>query len=281
MDFLKRAVRKGVSQGIGDAIGKAVSQAIEPKATELANKAAESIDSAAQSGQQTAERTSGLEGAFANLERSMSNYATEAAKNMKTCPSCGKTTDAEKKFCPDCGTKLPEQTIAEGAVCPSCGRQNTIGTKFCADCGTKLPAAVAEEEAAAAADASVLADWQNKLAAYPVWSCGGSRYTLEDYGGYYAFGAEFASYAAAAQAVKAYGELARQHGFHPAGQYPSEQHLYKKVDGVCYGIDLEHCFEGDSECPQIGFAVGEPSGGYDYVKPEPKKPTSLKDLFKL
>ena len=132
---LERAIRRGVSQGIGRAVGDAIGKAIEPTATDLANKAAGHIDNAAgnQNGGET--KAGGFQGAFANLERSVNNYATEAAKNMKVCPNCEKPTTADKKFCPECGTALPEQTVAEGAVCTACGKQNAIGTKFCQDCG--------------------------------------------------------------------------------------------------------------------------------------------------
>ena len=52
-----------------------------------------------------------------------------------------------------------------------------------------------------------------------------------------------------------------------------------RIDGVVYNVDTEHCFEGDSDCPCIYFLTGEPTGGFDYVKPEPKKPLGFKDLF--
>ena len=107
--------------------------------TDWTNKAANAIDQAAQNTEQQVARSSGLEGAMANLESSVQGYATEAAKNMKVCPNCNKPTTADKKFCHECGTQLPEQTVAQGAVCPNCGKQNAIGTKFCQDCGTKLP----------------------------------------------------------------------------------------------------------------------------------------------
>lgn len=82
MGFLERAIRRGVS----DAVGKAIGKAIEPTVTDLTNKAANTIDQAAQNTEQQVARSSGLEGAMANLERSVQGYATEAAKNMKVWP---------------------------------------------------------------------------------------------------------------------------------------------------------------------------------------------------
>ncbi len=37
---------------------------------------------------------------------------------------------------------------------------------------------------------------------------------------------------------------------------------------------------GVSDTACIGFCIREPYGGFDYVKPEPKKKTSFMDLFK-
>ena len=277
MGFLERAIRRGVS----DAVGKAIGKAIEPTVTDLTNKAANAIDQAAQNTEQQVARSSGLEGAMANLERSVQGYATEAAKNMKVCPNCNKPTTADKKFCPDCGTQLPEQTVAQGAVCPNCGKQNAIGTKFCQDCGTKLPAAIAEEQAQADRNANLMAQWDAKLPQYPKWTCGGTKMYIDDYDTHYIFGAEFNGNAAAAQrAVSEYRQVLLANGFRQAGEYPSVEHLYKRVDGVVYHVDTEHCFDGDSDCPSIGFDKSEPRGGFDYVKPEPKKKTSFLDLFK-
>ena len=288
MSFLKRTIRNAVSQGISrglsEAVGKAVKQAVEPRATEYANKAASQFDQAAgNAAQQTRQTTSGLEGAFANLERSMQNYATEVGKNTKVCPECGKPSPASTKFCPGCGAKLPEQTVAEGAVCPGCGRQNSIGMKFCCDCGTKLPAAVAEEQAQTAKDEAVLAEWDTRLPQYPKWSCGGSQFGLEEYEpGIFGFTADFGGDdQAARRAVAQYSQLLTEAGFRQAGQYPSTSHLYKKVGESCYHVDIEHCFDGGSARPCIGFDCSEPYGGFDYVKPEPTKKPSLKGLFKF
>ena len=278
MGFLERAIRRGVS----DAVGKAIGKAIEPTVTDLTNKAANAIDQSVQNTEQQVARSSGLEGAMSNLERSMQGYATKAAANMKICPNCNKATTADKKFCPDCGSKLPEQTVAQGAVCPSCGKQNAIGTKFCQDCGTKLPAAIAEEQAAAEKAERVMAEWDEKLPQSPTWTCGGTLLHIEYYEeNTYGISVEFKNDPSAARrAVEQYRQILLQNGFRQAGQYPNIEQLFKRIDGVVYNVDTEHCFEGDPDCACIGFCVREPHGGFDYVKPEPQKKTSFFDLFK-
>ena len=282
MGFLERAIRRGVSQAVGNAVGNAVKKAVEPAATNLANQAAQSIDKATNKAQSTVTNTSGLEGAMANLERSVQGYATEAAKNTKVCPNCGKPNGADKKFCSDCGTKLPEQTLAQGALCTDCGTQNGIGTKFCQNCGAKLPATIQEEELKAQKNAAVMAEWDLKLPQYPRWTCGGAEISLEDYGdNNFMLNACFNGNNQQAQrAVEEYRQILLQNGFRQAGQYPSIQQLFKRIDGVVYNVDTEHCFEGDPDCACIGFCIREPYGGFDYVKPEPKKKTSFMDLFK-
>lgn len=283
MGFLKNAIRRGVRDAVGKAVGDAVRQAVEPTATELANKAAESINQATQNTKQQVTRSSGLESAMANLERSMQGYATEAAKNMKICPNCNKPTTADKKFCPECGTALPEETVAQGSVCPNCGKQNTIGTKFCQDCGTKLPSVIAEEQARADRNAAVLAQWDQDLPQYPKWTCGGDLLHIENYdANAYGICVEFKdNEQAARRAVEQYRQILLSDGFRMAGQYQSMDQLFKRIDGVVYNVDTEHCFDGDPDTACIGFYIREPYGGFDYVKPEPKKKPSLKDLFGL
>ena len=274
MGFLERAIRRGVS----DAVGKAIGKAIEPTVTDLTNKAANAIDQAAQNTEQQVARSSGLEGAMANLERSVQGYATEAAKNMKVCPNCNKPTTADKKFCPECGTQLPEQTVAQGAVCPSCGKQNVIGTKFCQDCGTKLPVAVQEEQMHADDHASVMSKWDKQLPQYPKWNCGGSHFEIEVHDGFTIFSVNFdGNTFRAKQAVEQYRQLLLEGGFREAGENPTIEHLYKMIDGVCYHADTEHCFEGDNDTATIYFNTGEPQGGF-YYKPD-KKSFGLKGLF--
>lgn len=290
MSFLKNALENGIRRGVSNAVGEAVKKAVQPKADELANKAADKLDDAArkaadqmqttgQAANQAASEAAGetakageeLGTGFARLAQTMENYANNAAKNMKICPNCENPASADTTFCPRCGAKLPELTLGQGALCPSCGKQNTIGTKFCIDCGTKLPFAVEEEKAAADRDAAVLAKWTEILPAYPVWNCGGKEYRLEDLGGYYEFAATFENVAAAEEAVVKFRELLQANGFRQAGEYPCKEHLYKMVDGQCYHVDSEHCFESDDNEPFFYFNVQEPAGGFNYVKPEPKK----------
>lgn len=280
--LLERAIRRGVSNAVGNAVSKAVQQAVEPKVTEFANKAAGQIDAAtqhaAQQGEKTVRQASGLEDALSNLQRSVESYATEAAKNMKVCPNCQKTTSADKKFCPDCGARLPEGSVAQGAVCPSCGKQNVIGTKFCQDCGTKLPVAVQEEQMHADDHASVMSKWDKQLPQYPKWNCGGSHFEIEVYDGFTTFSVNFdGNTFRAKQAVEQYRQLLLEGGFREAGENPTIEHLYKMIDGVCYHADTEHCFEGDNDTATIYFNTGEPQGGF-YYKPD-KKSFGLKGLF--
>jgi len=57
----------------------------------------------------------------------------EAAQGGWKCPNCG--ANASGKFCPECGTKKPED--AAGWKCPACGTVNK--GKFCTECGGKKP----------------------------------------------------------------------------------------------------------------------------------------------
>ena len=166
--------------------------------------------------------------------------------------------------------------------CTECGKEIKEGVAFCTECGTKLPAAIAEEQAQADRNAAVMAEWDEKLPQYPKWNCGGQLRYIECYEeNTYSIGVEFKNNPQAAQrAVEQYRQILLQNGFRQAGQYPIIEQLFKRIDGVVYNVDTEHCFEGDPDFATIGFCIREPYGGFDYVKPEPKKKTSFMDLFK-
>ncbi len=304
MSFLKRAIKRGIQEGLENTLGKAVEETSQQIFANVGNAAAEKVKDATEEyqkkyekehpqtvrpTQQTATQTAsadelktafaGLGGIFGDMMNSAQSYATEMSKNTKECPECGSIASADKKFCPECGAKLPEETIARSALCPSCGTQNEIGTKFCSECGTKLPAVVQAETRAAQKDEQFITDWPNRLPAYPVWNGGGKNFNLEwaNDGGYFYF--EHNNHDEAKKAVIGYRILLQENGFSPEGENPTIEHLYKKENGISYHVDTEHTFEGETPC--VYFDNAEPYGGYDYKKPEPKKITSLKDLFNI
>ncbi|MBO6054276.1 MAG: SPFH domain-containing protein [Oscillospiraceae bacterium] len=77
----------------------------------------------------TAAQASGGVNAAALYQMDAQNPAPAA--DTWVCPNCGKTVSG--KFCPECGTKKPE----DGWKCPNCGKINN--GKFCTECGTKKP----------------------------------------------------------------------------------------------------------------------------------------------
>ncbi len=214
----------------------------------------------------------------------LDKMATDSMKNMYVCVMCEEPVKGKKEFCPKCGAAMPDKSIMELALCPGCGKQNMPGTEKCEDCGAKLPYKELMEEAQSRKDAQVLDRASKELPMFPLWNCGGSHFDLCDCGdGRYIFSSWFDGNESEAQAsVSRYRELARMAGFREAGKYPGEDHLYKMIDGVCYHVDTEHCFEGDSDAPSIYFLLNdEPTGGFDYVKPEPaKKSGGLFGMFK-
>ena len=76
-------------------------------------------------------------GGASNPELFQSHAAPAAASGGPwKCPGCGQTVSG--KFCPECGTRRPED--AKTWTCPSCGTANK--GKFCTECGAKKPAGV-------------------------------------------------------------------------------------------------------------------------------------------
>ncbi|MBR5362359.1 MAG: zinc ribbon domain-containing protein [Oscillospiraceae bacterium] len=298
MGLFDKLIKDAVSGAVGNAVSEAMKQAIQPKADELAQQAVNQAAGALNQAQQASAANAApaenqnadvqpaggnaaqmpskeeMEAALGTLGSLFSGFAAKAAESMKLCPKCGEPAAADKAFCQKCGAKLPDMTIAEGAKCPKCGRQNDPDTKFCAGCGEKLPAALAKEQAAAEADAEVLALWKEKLPDFPVWNCGGTELALEQIPDTdtetWRFSVRLESDAAAQNAVRQYRQLLMQNGFQKEGQYPSDEHLYKRVNGVSMHCDTEHCFEGDADSPDFYFNHSQPYGGYDYKKPESK-----------
>jgi len=290
MGMLDRAVRRGLNNAVNNAVGNAVSNAVgnavQRTVAQPLNQAANRVSPPPDPVQMQQAQASAaqLGGIFAGFAGAAQNYANAAAVNMKICAGCGNAAGADLNFCPSCGSRLPETTAAQGAVCQGCGRQNDVGTTFCAGCGTKLPAAIAGEEAAREKNEAVLSRWDSLLPQYPKWTLGGQEIQIEEYGlenGYPAYGLHISG-AGLPDLLAQYNQALKQNGFAAAGQYPSESTLYKRVNGIVYCFSSDNAFDGGVDYMSLYFCVREPSGGFDYVKPEPRqKPKGWKDMLGL
>lgn len=85
----------------------------------------------------------GIQGVFSDVAGQFSSSAsgmasgisrpkTPAPANNVACPSCNATLVKGTKFCPSCGTQLPE-----AKKCTGCGAELATGAVFCPNCGTK------------------------------------------------------------------------------------------------------------------------------------------------
>lgn len=65
------------------------------------------------------------------------------------CNKCRSKIQQKDKFCPECGEKVPRDTVARVVPCPStiedgvrtckpCGEEIKEGIKFCNECGWKI-----------------------------------------------------------------------------------------------------------------------------------------------
>ena len=291
---IKRAANRAVSNAVGNAVERKITEGVNQAVNQAADKAIpppqpqvqqpyQPNPYAAQQNAQAQASAAQLGGFFASFAGAAQNYANEAAKSMKVCPACGAPCGAEMRFCNQCGAQLPELTAAQGAVCQACGMQNGVGMKFCSGCGSKLPAALAEEAAMQSRSEAALARWDALLPQYPRWNQGGSEISIEEYGaenGWPVYGLHVRGQGLAA-ALAQYTQLLRANCFIPAGQYPSEQNLYKRVNGVVYAFSSENAFDGGTDSMTLIFSVREPYGGFDYRKPEPKPKQGWKDMLGL
>ncbi len=284
VDTAKEEVAGEVAEQVGDKVGEAATGA----ATELNDSVGQlkdalgELNSAMKEADESMSKVSPEE-----MDQAMSfleSMAKDSLKGMRVCLECEEPVKGDVKFCPKCGAKLPDKTVMELALCSKCGKQNTPGTDFCGECGAKLPYKEMMEERQIRKDQEVLSKWSENLSCYPVWSCGGTDLgiqRLEDR--IIEFSAWFKDDPdGARKAVEQYTQILKENGFRSAGQYPSDYHLYKMVDGVCYHVDLEHCFESGDDSVYLYLVLNdEPTGGFDYVKPEPKKKSGgLFGMFK-
>lgn len=283
LDKLKNKITGGIASGVGNAVRNTAERKTQEAVQGQVDKVADKIIKTGADASEASSEAGGLAGLAGIMSGYAASAVNEAAKNLKICPKCEEPASADKKFCPSCGAALPEQTVAEGAVCKSCGKQNTVGEKFCSDCGAKLPFAEAEEQAAKLRDDAVMERWEQVLPQFPKWSCGGREFSLEECGldendrPYYYFTAHGVN----ASNLADYRTKLKQAGFRPAGEYPSEDMLYKRIDGVVFCFSSEEAFMSDPGYMSVLFSTGEPRGGFDYVKPETKeKKKGFFGLFK-
>ena len=119
---------------------------------------------------------------------------------------------------------------------------------------------------------------------YPRWDGGGTGLYIEEHdpaqcNGYFAsVSIDFPRNTSGQPALDRYWETLKAAGFRTAGRYPDPTHLYKKIGDTCYLASSEHAFESGMDNLCLEFAVREPEGGFDYVKPEPKPQPTFKDL---
>ena len=276
-NLISDAVSDGVGRGIRDAVGKAVETAVQPAADKLAGQAAEQINQATQSLEKSTQAasaaqsetgstaqsetgsaaqaasqakysgTASLEAALKGWTGAMQTAAGQAVQNMKECPRCGEIVTADHKFCPKCGTALPEKTIGEAYLCPKCGKQNLPETVYCVECGTRLPAA---EEARA----RQISNWEEWIPHYPKWDLGGE---LELTQGDTMNGEQTVRLFvknAGQQELNRYIALLKENGFIPAYDGDSDIY-YKVVDGVCRSFDKTDAVSDDSV--SVTFFVGD------------------------
>lgn len=83
----------------------------------------------------------GIQGVFSDVAGQFTNSASEMASGLShpkaapanvICPSCNNSVVKGTKFCPKCGSQLPE-----AKNCTGCGAELPAGTAFCPNCGTK------------------------------------------------------------------------------------------------------------------------------------------------
>jgi len=113
----------------------------------------------------------------------------------------------------------------------------------------------------------ILDKWETLLPQYPKWIFGGDNIELDNVAEsgdvpFYALNV----YGVGRAEVEQYRQLLKQNGFRPAGKYPDEGQLYKRVDSIVYNADLEHAYDGGSSYISLAFTVREPDGGFDYKK---------------
>lgn len=118
MGYLDRELRRGLNRALGTIIEDQVVSAVAPEAKKNLERNSQALGQAA-----------------ASMARAVEDCSEEAAKKLKLCPECGKTSNADGFFCSECGAGLPEETLydqmqANQPNCPGCGAAVGEDVKF-------------------------------------------------------------------------------------------------------------------------------------------------------
>ena len=70
-------------------------------------------------------------------------FGPDVMKKNKVCCNCGKTCGAGKKYCDQCGTVLPRETLfdlykSHHLYCPACDTVVVSTSQYCLQCGKSL-----------------------------------------------------------------------------------------------------------------------------------------------
>ena len=69
-------------------------------------------------------------------------FGPVSMKKIRVCPQCGSPSARDKKYCVDCGHRLPDKTLYDlylerHALCPVCKTVLANNMDFCPQCGIK------------------------------------------------------------------------------------------------------------------------------------------------
>lgn len=75
---------------------------------------------------------------FRNLERF--GFGPNVMKKLRVCPRCGQMVKSRADACPDCGERLPKETLFDcykrkHSSCSHCDTILTADTLYCPNCG--------------------------------------------------------------------------------------------------------------------------------------------------
>lgn len=112
----------GGSSVIGDIMGLSMGMAVAQKTMPQMNAMFQGINPNGIQSEQPSENT---------------DKAHRKTADSWNCPTCG-TTGITTKFCPDCGTKKPDERPTDTWDCNDCGMKS-ITSKFCPNCGAPRP----------------------------------------------------------------------------------------------------------------------------------------------